>query len=61
MPLLKPETLQVPYILLCIAMYDTRHEKTDLKVIVVVIPEEGWARSFGMTPGMVQRGRNVTM
>ena len=23
---------------------DTRHEKTDLKVFVVVIPKEGWAR-----------------
>ena len=23
---------------------DMRHEKTDLKVFVVVIPEEGWAR-----------------
>ena len=34
---------------------DARHEKTDLKVFVVVIPKEGWARlarenpSFGMT------------
>ena len=24
--------------------YDARHEKTDLKVFVVVIPKEGWAR-----------------
>ncbi len=24
--------------------YDVRHEKTDLKVFVVVIPKEGWAR-----------------
>ncbi len=23
--------------------YDARHEKTDLKVFVVVIPKEGWA------------------
>ncbi len=23
---------------------DARHEKTDLKVFVVVIPKEGWAR-----------------
>ncbi len=23
---------------------DPRHEKTDLKVFVVVIPKEGWAR-----------------
>ena len=33
--------------------YDMHHEKTDLKVFVVVIPKEGWARvhpSFGMTP-----------
>ena len=33
---------------------DVRHEKTDLKVSVVVIPKEGWAQlhthSFGMTP-----------
>ena len=35
--------------------FDARHEKTDLKVFVAVIPKEGWARghaypSFGMTP-----------
>ena len=36
---------------------DMCHEKTDLKVFVVVIPKEGWVRvaahahpSFGMTP-----------
>ena len=23
--------------------YDTRHEKTDLKVFVVAVPKEGWA------------------
>ncbi len=23
---------------------DARHEKTDLKIFVVVIPKEGWAR-----------------
>ncbi len=27
----------------CNEQYDTRHEKTDLKVFVVVIPKEGWA------------------
>ncbi len=26
--------------------YDARHEKTDLKVLVVVITKEGWARDF---------------
>ncbi len=35
-------------------VYDARHEKTDLKVFVVVIPKEGWALvaapSFGMPP-----------
>ncbi len=34
-------------------LFDACHEKTDLKVFVVVIPKEGWARahpSFGMTP-----------
>ncbi len=25
-------------------LLDTRHEKTDLKVFVVVIPKEGWPR-----------------
>ena len=25
--------------------YDVCHEKTDLKVFVVVIPKEGWARA----------------
>ncbi len=25
-------------------LHDARHEKTDLKVFVVVIPKEGWAR-----------------
>ncbi len=25
---------------------DARHEKTDLKVFVVVIPKEGWARGL---------------
>ncbi len=25
-------------------LYDARHEKIDLKVFVVVIPKEGWAR-----------------
>ncbi len=25
-------------------MYDVCHEKTDLKVFVIVIPKEGWAR-----------------
>ncbi len=25
-------------------LIDMRHEKTDLKVLVVVIPKEGWAR-----------------
>ena len=44
MPLLKPETLQLPYILQCIAMYEVRPKKTDLTVFVVVIPKEGWAR-----------------
>ncbi len=29
---------------------DTRHEKTDLKVFVVVIPKERAYPSFGMTP-----------
>ncbi len=24
--------------------YDAFHEKTDLKILVVVIPKEGWAR-----------------
>ncbi len=24
--------------------FDMRHEKTDVKVFVVVIPKEGWAR-----------------
>ena len=24
--------------------HDMRHEKTDLKVFVVVLPKEGWAR-----------------
>ncbi len=24
--------------------YDARHEKIDLKIFVVVIPKEGWAR-----------------
>ncbi len=36
------------------AVIDARHEKTDLKVFIVVIPKEGWVRctypSFGMTP-----------
>ncbi len=27
-----------------ILIYEVRHEKTDLKVFVVVIPKEGWAR-----------------
>ncbi len=27
-----------------LVIYDVRHEKTDLKVFVVVIPKEGWAR-----------------
>ncbi len=36
------------------AAYDARHEKTDLKIFVVVTPKEGWARpcahpSFGLT------------
>ncbi len=26
------------------AIFDVHHEKTDLKVFVVVIPKEGWAR-----------------
>ncbi len=36
--------------------FEVRHEKTDLKVLVVVIPKVGWARMavpilfFGMTP-----------
>ncbi len=31
--------------------YDTGHEKTDLKVFVIVIRKEGWAHpSFGMRP-----------
>ena len=25
-------------------IFEARHEKTDLKVFVVVIPKEGWAR-----------------
>ncbi len=30
---------------------DACHEKTDLKVFVIVIPKEGWARmDFAMTP-----------
>ena len=27
-------------------VFDARHKKTDLKVFVVVIPKEGWARPF---------------
>ncbi len=26
------------------SIHDARHKKTDLKVFVVVIPKEGWAR-----------------
>ena len=26
------------------SIYDTRHEKIDLKVFVVVMPKKGWAR-----------------
>ena len=27
-----------------VSLWDVCHEKTDLKVFVVVIPKEGWAR-----------------
>ncbi len=32
-----------PYLTLTHGQTDARHEKTDLKVFVVVIPKEGWA------------------
>ncbi len=32
---------------------DLRHEKTDLKVFVVVIPKEGWARVATPVPLLV--------
>ncbi len=31
-------------LLLIVNLFEVCHEKTDLKVFVVVIPKEGWAR-----------------
>ncbi len=36
-----------------VLLYDTLHEKTDLKVLVVVMPKEGWARVASPTLQLV--------